>query len=161
MAQPVMSLIYGKFDAGADVLALMSISLIFIMLGQAFTGVLQGMGQFYIPVINLFIASIGKAVVNYTLVAGPLEVNGAAIGSIIGYGIFSLLNYLSVKKHSGYKIDFSYVILKPVISTVFMTATTFIFINYYTDLQATAFLHYVQLVLVFWLRGNANFNRIS
>lgn len=127
LAQPVMSLIYGKFDSGADVLALMSISLIFIMLGQAFTGILQGMGQFYLPVINLFIAAIGKAIVNYILVAGPLAVNGAAIGSIVGYGIFSFLNYLSVKKHSGYKIDFSYVVLKPVISTLFMTATAFYF----------------------------------
>ena len=125
LAQPIMTLVYRQYDKGASVLALMSISLVFIILGQAYTGVLQGMGKFYIPVVNLCIAAIAKAVVNYILVAGPLGVNGAAIGSIIGYGVFAILNYIFVTKYSGFKINTSYVILKPLLSTLIMGGATY------------------------------------
>ncbi|NLK21206.1 MAG: polysaccharide biosynthesis protein [Epulopiscium sp.] len=127
LAQPVMSLIYGKNNAGAGVLAVMSISLVFVMLGQTLTGILQGMGHFYLPVINLVIAAIGKGIVNYILVPGPLGINGAAIGTIIGYAIFALLNYLAVRKYGDFKLNIVHVILKPTVASIVMTGITFVF----------------------------------
>lgn len=125
LAQPLMTLIYWEYNKGASILALLSISLVFIILGQAYTGVLQGMGKFYIPVVNLLIAVLCKALVNYTLVAGPLGVNGAAIGSIIGYGVFAILNYIFVKKYSDFKMNLKLVIFKPLLSTLLMAGVTF------------------------------------
>ncbi|WP_058486084.1 putative polysaccharide biosynthesis protein [Defluviitalea phaphyphila] len=125
LAQPAMSLIYGKYDAGAEVLSIMSISLVFIILGQTLTGILQGMGHLYIPVVNLVIAAIGKGIINYMLVPGPLGINGAAIGTIVGYGIFAVLNYLAVRKYGEFKLNFTHVILKPTISALIMTGVTF------------------------------------
>lgn len=127
LAQPAMSLIYGKYNEGAEVLAVMSLSLIFVMLGQTLTGILQGMGHFYVPVVNLVAAAVGKGIINYFLVPGSLGINGAAIGTIVGYGIFAVLNYLAVRKYGEFKLKFVHVILKPTISAAVMAGITLAF----------------------------------
>lgn len=127
LAQPAMSLIYGRYNEGSEVLAVMSLSLVFVMLGQTLTGILQGMGHFYLPVINLIAAAIGKGIINYFLVPGSLGINGAAIGTIVGYAIFAVLNYIAVRKYGDFKMDFIHIILKPTLSALVMSGVTLAF----------------------------------
>ncbi len=124
LAQPILTLIYRQNDAGGDILALLSISLIFVVLAQGFTGMLQGMGRFFLPIRNLLIAAVIKIVITYVMVAGPLQVRGAALASIAAYGVFAALNFYEVKKLSGYKIEFIHVVLKPLLAVVAMGGMT-------------------------------------
>lgn len=120
LATPIMNFIYPGAPEGANILMVSALSIGFIMLGQAFTGILQGMGSVWIPVKGLVIAAIVKAIFNYVLVASPLQATGAAIASIIGYGVFTTYNYIAIRKETGFKLDVSLVIIKPIIASAIM-----------------------------------------
>lgn len=120
LANPIMNFIYPGAPDGGNVLAIAALSIPFIMLGQAFTGILQGMGQVWTPVKALLLATVVKGVLNYILVATPLQVVGAAIASIIGYGVFTLYNYYTIKKYTNFRLNVSLVIIKPIIASAIM-----------------------------------------
>lgn len=129
LAFPIFDLIYPKYVDGWPLLAIMSIALIFMIMSQILTAVLQGMGHFYRPIINLLFGAVVKIVLNYILVATALGVRGAAIASICVYIIYSSLNYNYISKKSGYKIEKN-IIMKPVIASLVMGAATLI--TYYS-----------------------------
>ena len=120
LADPIMNFIYANAPNGGNVLAAAALSIIFIMLGQAFAGILQGIGRVWQPVIGIGLAAIVKAILNLLLVATPLKVIGAAIASIIAYGVFLVYNYWMIKKYTEFKLNISLVIIKPLISTIAM-----------------------------------------
>lgn len=120
LAKPIMNFIYPGAPEGANILMVSALSIAFIMLGQAFTGILQGMGSVWVPVKGLIIAALVKGVLNFILVATPLQATGAAIASIIGYGVFTTYNYRAIKKQTGFKLNISLVIIKPIIASVIM-----------------------------------------
>ncbi|MGL4737322.1 MAG: putative polysaccharide biosynthesis protein [Cellulosilyticaceae bacterium] len=122
LANPIMNFIYPGAPDGGNVLAVAALSIPFIMLAQAFTGILQGMGKVWIPVQALVIATIIKGVLNVLLVASPLQVVGAAIASIVGYAVFMFYNYYTIKKYTGFKLNMSLVIIKPIIASLVMGA---------------------------------------
>ena len=135
LAYPIFDLLYPKDVDGSVLLSILSIALVFMILSQIFTAILQGMGHFYIPIINLLIVAACKWILNYNLVATPLYVSGAAIASIIVYFIYMILNYIYIKKKSGYKIKNYSIILKPTISTIVMGLSTMAI--YYTSRDLT------------------------
>jgi stage V sporulation protein B len=85
------------------------------------TGILQGLGKVFVPVINLFIGAILKAVVNLILVSNPdININGAPIGTIVCYATAAILNLVAVIRYAGIKMDFFNTIIKPVFATALM-----------------------------------------
>ncbi|MGL4343616.1 MAG: putative polysaccharide biosynthesis protein [Cellulosilyticaceae bacterium] len=120
LANPIMNFIYPGAPDGGNVLAVAALSIPFVMLGQAFTGILQGMGKVWTPVKALVLATVIKAILNIILVATPLRVVGAAIASIIGYAIFTLYNYYTIKKHTSFRLNITLVIIKPIIASLIM-----------------------------------------
>lgn len=118
LSEPIMRLLYST-SSGYEYLALYSVCLVFIILGQALTGILQGMGKYYHPLVSLLVATIIKVILNYYLVASSLQVSGAVIGSIIYYMILVIINYLFVKKYTGIKIDVI-IVIKPLIASMIM-----------------------------------------
>jgi len=82
---------------------------------------LNGIGRTTIPARNLFIGAIVNGFINYQLTAMPsFGIRGAAIGTTVGFAIAALLNLLSVKKHTGFKIQFSEMVFKPLIAVLGM-----------------------------------------
>ena len=126
LANPIMKLLYGLKTGGGDVLAILSLSLVFVMLGQLFAACLQGMGKFYLPIINLAIACIFKFILTFYLTGVEvLNINGAAIATVITYMIYALLNLFFVKKYADYHVkDKMNSIVKPIIATLVMTVLT-------------------------------------
>ena len=98
MAEPIMKFIFpGRFD-GVDILKYLSISIPFIIVTQTTTSILQGVGSYILPVINLFIGCIVKVILTVVLVAIPeLNIYGAVIASIGAYIISTLLNLIVMK----------------------------------------------------------------
>ncbi|MCQ2910786.1 MAG: polysaccharide biosynthesis protein [Clostridia bacterium] len=126
LSTPIMRLLYGAKTGGGDTLAILSASLIFVMLGQLFAAALQGMGKFYLPIGNLAISAVFKYVLTYYLTGiESLNVNGAAIATVITYMIYAILNLIFVKKYSHYHVkEKMNAIFKPILATVVMTVLT-------------------------------------
>lgn len=120
LANPIMHFIYANAPDGGNILAAAALSILFIMLGQAFTGILQGIGKVWQPVMGIALAAVVKTLLNMILVATPLKVIGAAISSIVAYMVFAVYNYMMVRKYTGFKLDRRLVILKPLVSTLIM-----------------------------------------
>ena len=119
LAEPVMGFLFPESLQGGPILRLSAFSIPFIMLGQAMTGVLQGLGKVWVPVQAIGIAAVVKAVFNIILV-GSLGIMGAPLSSIAGYAAFTLYNFLAVKKLTGFKLNTMLVIIKPLVAAAVM-----------------------------------------
>jgi stage V sporulation protein B len=122
LAKPITLLLYKNPYAGVP-LAMLSWSVVFLSLNQTTTGVLQGVGKTFIPVYNLLLGAFIKTITNYVLTGIPdVNIKGAALGTVFGYMVSSLLNLAAVKKWTGITLDLSYMVVKPLISSVLMGA---------------------------------------
>jgi len=62
-----------------------------------------------------------KVAANYVLIAIPgVELNGAAIGTVLCYVVITLLNLYFLKKETGFRVDFVKTYGKVVLSTLVM-----------------------------------------
>lgn len=121
LSNQIVLLLYGSTSA-ASILKIVAFAVIFLTLHQTCTGILQGLGQAKIPVRNLVIGGVVKIFLNYTLTAMPaINIHGAAIASIVAYGISAALNIRAVSKYSGYKMDWLNTVLKPFFSAIVMS----------------------------------------
>ena len=120
LSSPIMMFIYPNAPNGGEVLSVAALSIAFIMLGQAFTGILQGIGKVWQPVIAIALAAVVKVVLNIILVPTALKVTGAAIASIIAYFVFMFYTYQMMKKYTSFKLNINLVIIKPFIASLIM-----------------------------------------
>ncbi len=125
LAEPILRALYRlpewEYLYGARLLEILCVGVVFLTLVQSLTAMLQGVGRIGIPVRNLLIGAAFKVVITFVLVGTPSwNIQGAAIGTVVCYGVAALLNFMSVIKHTG--IDFSFVdfIVKPAISVTVM-----------------------------------------
>ncbi|SHH51854.1 putative polysaccharide biosynthesis protein [Tepidibacter thalassicus] len=123
LSTPIMQMLYPKESSSVgQILLFLSMGVIFLSLIQTLTGILQGMGKAYIPVINLFIGAIFKVIISYTLTALPeFNVKGAAIGTVSAYIIATMLNFYYINKNMNIKFEFKNFVLKPLISVIIMS----------------------------------------
>ena len=123
LSGPIMHMLYPKEPKSiGEILLFLSMGVIFLSLIQTLTGILQGMGKAYIPVINLGIGAIFKIVISYTLTGIPsLNVKGAAIGTIVAYAVGTILNLYYIKKKLKISFEFKDFVLKPFIAVIVMS----------------------------------------
>jgi stage V sporulation protein B len=108
------------------VLRYLSMAVIFLTLVQTMTGILQGMGKERIPVVNMVIGAFVKLVVSYTLTSVPfINIRGAAIGTVAGYGVSAVLNLSAIIKHQKSGMRVTTIIMKPMIATGAMMAAAY------------------------------------
>lgn len=121
LADPILRLIFPELINGDLILKILSISLIFMAFNQILTSTIQALGHFMRPVKHLFIGSVFKIILSYILLSIPrINILGAAIGTIIGYVISTLLNYLFLRKNLDIKIDNKNIIIKPLVASIIM-----------------------------------------
>ena len=120
LSQPIIDLLFSE-AGGGSILAILSYSVIFVMLTTTLQSILQGLGKLIIPIKNLLLGAVIKVFINYFLVSIPsLNIRGAAIGSIVGYGVAAYLNYRAVKRATKVRINIPQTFLKPIIAGVAM-----------------------------------------
>lgn len=139
LAQPIYDLLYsGRLNnpdltaeeiatikeglrIGANLLRTLSIGVLFLTILQTMTGILQGAGKVFVPLINLAIGAAVKVVLSIVLIRIPsLNINGAAIGTAACYGIAAILNVIAVIRITKPKIRVVSGVLMPIVSTVAM-----------------------------------------
>ncbi len=130
LSNPILKLIFPGRSGGGELLQLLSISIIFIVIGQTMIGVLHGVGNISAPVKNLVIGSLFKLLFAYVLTAMPsLNIKGAAISSIIGYGVATFLNFKDAMKSAYFNVDFDRMVLRPLLSAIGMGAAVYMTYN--------------------------------
>jgi stage V sporulation protein B len=125
LATPIMWLIYPAQRAGAGVaascLAVLGAGVIFLCVAQAMAGILQGLGRVSLPVVSLIVGLAAKTALTYALTALPsLNINGAALGSTLGYAAIGIMNLVFVKRITGVRFDFRLSVVKPALSGLAM-----------------------------------------
>ena len=125
LSKPILLLFYptqkDSIPNAAACLCIYAVGMIFLSSTHALMGVLQGIGKQTIPVRNLLIGAVAKALVTYILTGIPaINVKGAAVGTACAYALAAFLNLIAVKKYTGTRIEIVSVFLKPLLSAAVM-----------------------------------------
>lgn len=131
LAKPILTMLfYRKYDEAVmavPALQILALSIITLAVMRAFSTSLQGIGKMMLPVWNLFIGAMVKAVVSYILLGIPaININGAATGSVIAYVTAGVLNYRALKKYTGVSLDWKSIMVMPLVSALVMGAATIV-----------------------------------
>ncbi len=130
-SEPIISLLYtvkdplglGLFAEAGKLMSIMGISVFFLTILQTMTGVLQGLGKTYLPVINLFIGLAVKIAISIITIRIPeINIAGAFYGTAACYFIAALLDVICVIKHTRARISLLNTILKPLLAGAVMGA---------------------------------------
>ena len=121
LADPIMKVIFpGRYD-GILILKYLSISVPFIILTQTTTSIMQGIGHYIRPIINLFIGCIVKVILTFILVPMPeINIYGAVIASISAYLVATILNLISLRKRLKLRLNIYKSFIKPIIAASIM-----------------------------------------
>ncbi|HHU77601.1 MAG: putative polysaccharide biosynthesis protein [Caldicoprobacterales bacterium] len=136
LARPVCALLYGglpdaEITATAEILAVLSIGVVFLTLVQTLTAILQGLNRMTVPVRNLAIGAMFKIALTWYLIGIPeINVKGAAVGTIVCYGVAALLDLTAVIRYSGIRMRFGDFIVKPVVAVFIMSLLVYFSYGY-------------------------------
>ena len=121
LAGPIMKVIFpGRYD-GILILKYLSISVPFIKLTQTTTSIIQGIGHYIRPIVNLFIGCVLKVILTFILVPIPeINIYGAVIASISAYVLATVLNLISLKQKLKLKLDIYKSFIKPTLAALIM-----------------------------------------
>ncbi len=133
LAKPIMGLVFLGDTAGYEILKLLAISVPLIILTQITTSLLQSCGRYMYPVYYLMVGCIFKIGISYYLVSlSEININGAVIGTIVGYGITTLLNLMKVRKIFNIKLNIYEILIKPLFASLIMIiAVVLVYNNVY------------------------------
>lgn len=138
LAKPIIGLLYYKNSVEViantgNLLAVLSIGVIFLTLVQSLSAILQGLGKPMVSAVNLFIGAFAKVILTYILTGIPsINIYGAAISTVVAFGIAAVLDLISVNIYSGVKLSVRDIFIKPFLSALGMAITvklSFIFLN--------------------------------
>ncbi|MGI6211598.1 MAG: putative polysaccharide biosynthesis protein [Anaerovoracaceae bacterium] len=130
LAEPILKLLYftraKSCEDAAPILMIMAVGVVFLAIMQTSTSVLQAVGKQMLPVRNLAIGCVGKIILTYTLVGvHPINVKGAAIGTVTAYVIAMFLNARDVRKYTGVTFDYGLTYVRPLISSLIMAVCAY------------------------------------
>lgn len=129
LARPILYMLYPlrleEAEMAVSILQILSIGIVTLSVMRTLSSSLQGIGKVNLPVINLFIGALVKIAITYVLVGIPsLNVNGAAIGSVMAYLTAAVLNYIALRKYANIRFKLVDVFLKPLLSSLIMGVAT-------------------------------------
>lgn len=125
-SEQILKLLFPAQSAGAFLLQISSLAIIFTVLAQTINGALQGLGKVMVPAIAFSVGVIIKLVLNIILVPIPsIGVNGAAIGTIACNIVACIIGFTVLKKNIDIEFKFSKYIIKPIIATLIMSVCSY------------------------------------
>ena len=134
-AEQILKLLFPAQSAGALLLQISSVAIIFTVLAQTINGALQGLGKVMVPAIAFGVGVIAKFIINTMLIPMekieifkiviPLGINGAAIGTIVCNMIACIIGFSVLKKNIDVKFKISKYIVKPIFATLIMSVCSY------------------------------------
>ena len=132
LATPIIRLLFGSLQGeelavAGNLLSIMAVGVLFLTVVQTMTGILQGLGKTYLPVVNLFIGIAVKIAVSIVFIRMPkIHIKGAAIGTVACYAVAAVLDVACVMRHAKLKLRVADNFLKPLLSVTGMGAFVFV-----------------------------------
>lgn len=127
----IIFMLFPKYPSGGILLAVGSVSIVFLALCQTVTGVLQGISRVNIPVIGALLGAITKIVLNYVFISNPsINVVGAVISTTGCYLVASIFNLFMLSYVTKVKPDLMGSIIKPLIGSCIMGIACYSFYHF-------------------------------
>lgn len=99
----------------APILRILTLGGIFSYLQQTTTGILQGLGKVYLPVIHSIISALLRIPILYILTAYPTwGLTGTALAYVFGFLIMAILNLGALIRYTGMPLDLQRFFLQPI-----------------------------------------------
>ena len=137
LANQILLLMFPSHPEGGTLLAVGSISILFLAFYQIIAGMLQAVGKLHIPVIAAFVGAFIKIPLNFVLIAHPsINIVGAVISTTVCYAVASGICWHFFKKYIKFRIDIANTFIKPAAAAIGMGLCCFIFYHmlYYIGL---------------------------
>ncbi len=125
LSKPIMQLLYQSDTAeiGAPILFLLGPACIFVSIITPVYNMLQAVGRVDVPVKLMLLGALIKTIANFALVGIPgLNIRGAAIGTILCYGVICVLGIIILCRQTKISLNFKGVFLKPLFASILMGA---------------------------------------
>ena len=125
-AEPILQLLFPNQLSGEFILQVSATSILFIVLEQTISGVLQGIGKSLVPAMSLAIGVIVKLTLNTILIPINPEIfilggtAGAAFSTTVCHMIAFSIDLYIMNKYIKLEISKKDYIVKPVIATIMM-----------------------------------------
>ena len=117
----ILAMLFPSYPEGGALLKAGAVSIAFLSLCQIVTGVLQGVGKIYIPVIGACIGAVVKIILNALLISNPkINVVGAVISTDACYLAASVFNLIMLTKITKVRPQYGQIIVKPVLCAIVM-----------------------------------------
>lgn len=134
-ASQILGVLFPNASAGATVLQISSLTIIFTILDQTIGGALQGYGKLMIPALAMGAGVIVKFILNLILVPIPeIGVNGAAWASVACHVVAFTISIISLMRTFKLKLNFNKFVIKPIIATVIMGVCSYFIYNQITGI---------------------------
>lgn len=124
-SEEILFLMFPNATSGAEMLAIASWSIIFVVLIQTINGALQGLGKVNIPVIAFGIGAIIKLIFNIFLIP-KVGVNGAIISSLLSHFVSFIICFIVLKKELQISVKIVKIFIKPVIASCVMVGCAYL-----------------------------------
>ncbi|MBR5344236.1 MAG: polysaccharide biosynthesis protein [Clostridia bacterium] len=136
LAKPILYLCYRSgyevqyLNIAAELLQISALTIVLFTMVQATSGILQGAGKQYIPMITLVVGVAMKIALNYTLVRNPeINIHGAPWASLLCYTVSMVPNLYYVCKYTSYRFSVTDVVVKPLLCAALMGEAVYILWN--------------------------------
>lgn len=136
LSTPIIHLLFAglkgdNLHIAGNLMGIMAIAVLFLIILQIMTGILQGLGKTYLPVINLFVGIGAKILISILFIRMPeVNIQGAAYGTVACYAIAALLDVICVVKYAKVRLKIFQSIIKPMLATACMGSAVFVMIPY-------------------------------
>lgn len=121
LAKPIVNILFPTTPDGWDLLMMGSWTMILISLVSIQTAILQGIGKTYVPTVHLVIGLAMKLIINYNLISiKSINIKGAIIGSAACYIFAGYMNYRSIKKYTGVRLNVKRLFNRPLSVSIIM-----------------------------------------
>lgn len=129
LGEPVLDLIFNAGDA-YGILQYSIFMVLFIGLYHNTTGILQGLGKTYIPIISLGIGLLINVIfLNLLMSIKAINVMGAPIAYTLAYLVAFIINYIAIKKHLKFHTSWKSWLPPVILSGLIAAATAYVLYN--------------------------------
>jgi stage V sporulation protein B len=121
LSQPILTFIFFRNDAGADMLIVGTWIFILMSIINVQSSALIALGKPFVAPINLIVSMVLKIILTYILVAIPgVGILGAIAGTAASWFLAVVLNHYSIKKSVRGKLNYPFLIVKPAVVSLVM-----------------------------------------
>jgi PST family polysaccharide transporter len=130
LIKPVNAMLFSN-ENGSNVILVLGLSILFCSISLTAAAILQGLGHPYLPALFVLIGLVVKYVLNYMLIPGYSTL-GAALSTIISFGVVAILLLFTLKNITGISI-FQRLAVTPLLASIGIMSAILALFLFLTD----------------------------